>query len=343
MLCFVTGATGFVGANLVHELNARGHAVRALLRPGADTRGLAGAEYEPVTAALTDRGELTRALRGCDWCFHVAASYHLWLPDYAPLYAANVEGTRAVLGAAGDAGCRRIVYTSTVGVLRPPAPGVAQPQPVDETASATLEEMTNPYKRSKWLAEGIAREQAERGLPVVIVNPTAPVGPRDVKPTPTGQVVVDFLNRRLPAVLDTGLNWVHVRDVAAGHVLAAEHGRTGERYILGNAEGNWTLQEALAVLAELSGQPAPRWKIPYGLALAAAYVDEFKSRLTRRPPRAPLAGVRMARYKMFFTPAKAIRELGLPQTPPRRALADAMQWFQAQGYVPQRRAQIQDL
>jgi dihydroflavonol-4-reductase len=209
---------------------------------------------------------------------------------------------------------------------------------VDETGSATLEEMTNPYKRSKWLAETIAREQADRRLPVVIVNPTAPVGPRDVKPTPTGQVVVDFLNGRLPAVLDTGLNWVHVRDVAVGHILAAERGRVGERYILGSAAGNWTLAEALAVLGELSGRPAPRWRIPYWLALAAAYGDELKSRFTRRPPRAPLAGVRMARYKMFFTPAKAIQELGLPQTPPRQALAEAMEWFRAQGYAPSPRA-----
>lgn len=336
MKCFVTGATGFVGANLVHVLHAAGHEVRALVRPDSDRRGLEGATFEAVQADLLDRAALARAMRGCDWCFHVAASYHLWLPDYAPLYATNVEGTRAVLQAAGDAGCRRIVYTSTVGVLRPPPAGAARPVPVDETALATEAEMTNPYKHSKWLAEKIARDLAAQGLPVVIVNPTAPVGPRDVKPTPTGRVIVDFLNRAMPAYLDTGLNWVHVRDVAAGHLLAAERGRPGERYILGHAEGNWTLREAFAVLAELTGLPAPRWRIPWWVARLAAEVDEVRARFTGRPPRASRAGVRMARYKMFFNPAKAIRELGLPQTPPRRALAEAVEWFRAHGYVRSR-------
>ena len=336
MHCFVTGATGFIGANLVHELNARGHAVRALVRPGADLRGLQGADYEAVPCGLTDRAALAQAMRGCDWCFHVAASYHLWLPDYAPLYRANVDGTQAVLDAAGEAGCRRIVYTSTVGVLRPPAPDLSQPTPVDETALAVLGEMGNPYKRSKWLAEAAARERAAKGSPIVIVNPTAPVGPRDVKPTPTGRVILDFLNGAMPAFLDTGLNWVHVRDVACGHVLAAERGRVGERYILGHGEGNWTLEQALGVLAELSGLPAPRWRIPYAVALAFAHCEELKSRFTHRPPRAPLAGVRMARYRMFFTPAKAIRELGLPQAAPRQALAEALEWFTAHGYVRRR-------
>jgi dihydroflavonol-4-reductase len=204
---------------------------------------------------------------------------------------------------------------------------------VDEGALATLEEMTNPYKRSKWLAEEVARQLATRGLPIVIVNPTAPVGPRDVKPTPTGQVIVDFLNRAMPAFLDTGLNWVHVRDVAAGHLLAAERGRVGERYILGHEQGNWTLQEALQVLSEVTGLPAPRWRIPYAVAYLFACLDEARSRWTLRPPRAPLAGVRMARYKMFFTPAKAVRELGLPQTAPREAMAEAVSWFRGQGMV----------
>ncbi len=333
MKCFVTGATGFIGANLVHELNARGHEVRALVRPGADLRGLQDARWEAVGCDLTDRAALVKAMRGCDWCFHVAASYHLWLPDYAPLYKANVEGTRAVLEAAGEAQCSRVVYTSTVGVLRPPPAGAVDPTPVTETALATLEEMTNPYKRSKWLAEELARHLAAQGLPVVIVNPTAPVGPRDVKPTPTGQIIVDFLNRAMPAFLDTGLNWVHVRDVALGHILAAERGIPGERYILGSGSGNWTLEEAFRVLAELTGLAAPRWRIPYGVALAFAHLDEAKSRWTGRPPRAPVGGVRMARYKMFFNPAKAVRELGLPQTPPRDALADAVRWFRDHGSV----------
>jgi len=191
----------------------------------------------------------------------------------------------------------------------------------------------NPYKHSKWLAERRARALAAEGLPVVIVNPSAPVGPRDVKPTPTGRVILDFLHRALPAYLDTGLNWVHVRDVAQGHLLAAEKGRVGERYILGHAEGNWTLKQALEVLAEITGLPAPRWRVPYGVAWTAAVAGEAVARLTRRPPKAPLAGVRMARHKMFFNPAKAIRELGLPQTPPRQALADAVEWFRAHGYA----------
>ena len=335
MNCFVTGASGFIGANLVHELIARGHRVRALLRPGADTRGLAGAEYEAVPGDVADRDSLARSLRGCDWCFHVAASYHLWLPDYAPMYAANVDGTRNVIEAAAAAGCSRIVYTSTVGCIGLPREINGSVVPTDENAPVSEAQMSNDYKRSKWRAEVIARDLAAKGAPVVIVNPSAPIGPRDVKPTPTGQVIVDFLHRRMPAYLDTGLNWAHVHDVAVGHILAAERGRVGERYILGHAAGNWTMREAFAVLEELTGVPAPRFRIPYVVALGAAHIGETISRFTQKPPRAPLAGVRMARYKMFFNPAKAIRELGLPQTPPRQALADAVAWFRAHGLAPQ--------
>ena len=205
--------------------------------------------------------------------------------------------------------------------------------PTDETTPVSEVEMNNNYKLSKWKAELIARELAARGAPVVMVNPSAPVGPRDGKPTPTGRIIVDFLNRRLPAFVDTGLNWVHVRDVAVGHILAAEKGRVGERYILGNAEGNWTMIEALKVLAEVAGLQAPRIQVPYFVALAAAHTGEILSHLTGKPPRAPLAGVRMAKHKMFFSPAKAIRELGLPQTPPKQALADAVEWFRIHGYV----------
>src|SRR6185437_12329015 len=194
-------------------------------------------------------------------------------------------------------------------------------------------QMSNHYKLSKWRAEVVARELAAKGAPVVIVNPSAPVGPRDVKPTPTGQVIVDFLNRKMPAYLDTGLNWVHVRDVAIGHILAAEKGRVGERYILGNAEGNWTMKQTFDVLSEITGLPAPKFQVPYFIALMAAWVDEAMSRVTGRPPKAPLAGVRMAKYKMWFNPAKAIRELGLPQTPPKQALTDAVAWFRANAYV----------
>jgi dihydroflavonol-4-reductase len=193
--------------------------------------------------------------------------------------------------------------------------------------------MKNHYKRSKWQAEQVATQMVREGLPVIIVNPSAPVGPRDIKPTPTGQVIVDFLNGKMPAYLDTGLNWVHVRDVAVGHILAAEKGRIGERYILGNGEGNWTMKQAFTILEELTGVRAPRFRVPYSLALIAAYANEALSLLTRRPPKAPLAGVRMARYKMYFNPSKAIRELGLPQTPPKQALADAAEWFRRNGYV----------
>jgi dihydroflavonol-4-reductase len=333
MKCFVTGSSGFIGSNLVHELLARGHDVKALLRPGSDDRALRGANVEPVTGDTSDKAVLSKALRGCDWCFHVAASYHLWLPDYAPMYAANVEGTRNVVDAAIAAGCSRVVYTSTVGCIGLPKANNGTVIPTDETAPVSEAQMSNHYKLSKWRAEVVARELAAKGAPVMIVNPSAPVGPRDVKPTPTGKVIVDFLNRQMPAYLDTGLNWVHVRDVAVGHILAAERGRPGERYILGNAEGNWTMREAFQVLQEITGVPAPKFQIPYGIALAAAHVDECISRLTRKAPKAPLAGVRMARYKMFFNPAKAIRELGLPQTPPRQALADAVDWFRANGYL----------
>ncbi len=333
MNCFVTGASGFIGANLVHELVARGHRVKALLRAGSDLRGLQGVEFERVAGDVTDAAGLAEAMRGCEWCFHVAASYHLWLRDYAPMYAANVEGTRNVIQAAGAAGCSRIVYTSTVGCVGLPKASAGSVVPTDETAPCSEAQMGNHYKRSKWRAEQVALARARDGLPVVIVNPTAPVGPRDVKPTPTGQVIVDFLNRRMPAYLDTGLNYVHVRDVAVGHILAAEKGAVGERYILGHAQGNWTMKEAFAVLEGLTGIAAPRVRIPYGAAFLAAYANEALAAVTGQPPRAPLAGVRMARYKMFFSPAKAIRELGLPQTEPKEALQDAVTWFRENGYV----------
>ena len=333
MNCFVTGASGFIGANLVHELLARKHRVKALLRPGSDLLGLRGAEFERVEGDLADGAKLKAAMRGCDWCFHVAASYHLWLRDYRPMYVANVEGTRNVISAAAAAGCQHIVYTSTVGCIGLPEPMEGLIIPSDEATPVSGAQMKNHYKRSKWQAEQVATQMAREGLPVIIVNPSAPVGPRDIKPTPTGQVIVDFLNGKMPAYLDTGLNWVHVRDVAVGHILAAEKGRIGERYILGNAEGNWTMKQAFTILEELTGVRAPRFRVPYSLALIAAYANEALSLVTRRPPKAPLAGVRMARYKMYFNPSKAIRELGLPQTPPKQALADAAEWFRRNGYA----------
>jgi dihydroflavonol-4-reductase len=333
MNCFVTGASGFIGANLVHELIAHEHEVKVLLRPGSDLRGLSGLEFGRVEGDLSDVAKLRVAMRGCDWCFHLAASYHLWLPDYRPMYEANVQGTRNVIEAAAAVGCLRIVYTSTVGCIGLPEPIEGRIVPSDEASPVSECQMKNHYKRSKWQAEQVATQMAREGLPVIIVNPSAPVGPRDVKPTPTGQVIVDFLNRKMPAYLDAGLNWVHVRDVAVGHILAAEKGRPGERYILGNAEGNWTMKRAFAVLEEVTGVRAPRFQIPYSLALGAAYVNEALSLLTRRRPKAPLGAVRMARHKMYFNPAKAIRELGLPQTPTKQALVDAAEWFRRNGYV----------
>ena len=333
MNCFVTGASGFIGANLVHELVARKHRVKALLRPGSDVRGLGAVEFERVEGDLSDVATLKEAMQGCDWCFHVAASYHLWLRDYRPMYAANVEGTRNVIQAAASAGCLRVVYTSTVGCIGLPEPVDGRISPSDESTPVSERQMSNHYKRSKWQAEQVATKFVRDGLPIIIVNPSTPVGRRDVKPTPTGQFIVDFLNHRMPAYLDTGLNWVHVRDVAIGHILAAQNGSIGERYILGNAKGNWTMQEAFAVLEEVTGIRAPTLRIPYSVALGAAYANEALSWFTSRPPKAPLAGVRMAKHKMYFNPAKAIRELGLPQTPPKQALADAAEWFRQNGYV----------
>ena len=334
MKCFVTGASGFIGSNLVHELAARGHQVKALLRPGADERGLAGAKYERVSGDVLNREVLERELKGCDWCFHVAASYHLWMRDYRPMYEANVTGTRTVLEAAGAAGCQRIVYTSTVGCIGLPKEQNGQFTPTTEVDTIAPAQLSNDYKKSKFQAETLAMELfREKKLPIVIVNPAAPIGPRDVKPTPTGQVIVDFLNRNLPAYLETGLNWVHVRDVAIGHILAAEKGRLGERYILGHAEGNWTMRQALETLQELAKLPAPNVKIPYWFAYGVALANEAISAISGRPPRAPIGGVRMAKYKMWFNPQKAIRELGLPQTPPQQAFADAIAWFRANGYV----------
>jgi len=342
MNCFVTGATGFIGRALVLELAARGHRVKALARPGWGEDGIwkKGGEAgrledacEVVPGNILDGKELETNMRGCDWCFHVAGSYHLWLKDYQPMYATNVHGTRTVLEAARRAGCSRIVYTSTVGCIGLLASRDGRVQPSDETVLAPESQMTSHYKRSKWMAEAIARRMAADGLPVVIVNPSAPIGPGDRRPTPTGKMIVDCLNGKMPAFVETGLNWVAVRDVAIGHILAAEKGRVGERYILGNAEGNWTMKQTCQAIGELAGGPVPTIQIPYFVALVAGYLSEGVSKLTGQPPRVPLGGVRMARHTMFFNPAKAIRELGLPQTPPRQALAEAIEWFRSNGYV----------
>jgi dihydroflavonol-4-reductase len=323
----VTGGTGFVGTNVVRALLAAGATVRVLARPGGDRRALAGLAVEIAEGDLGDRASVRRAMGGVSTVFHVAADYRLWARNPQELYRTNVEGTRNLLQVASEAGVRRIIYTSTVGALGIPSDG----SPGTEDTPVALANMVGPYKRSKFLAEQMALEQARAGAPVVIVNPSAPVGPWDIKPTPTGQMIVDFLRGRMFASLDTGLNVVHVRDVAHGHLLAAERGRVGEKYILGHA--NLPLMEIFRLLAEISGLRPPRFRIPYPVAWLAAAGMEGAARLTRGTPAVPLTAVRMARKRMYFSPAKAVHELGLPQTDPRQALADAVAWFVAHGYV----------
>jgi len=331
MKCFVTGASGFIGINLVKELLNSGNTVKALYR-GPEKPKL-NLDCEWINGDILDHGLLEKAMRGCDWCFHVAAVYKLWMRDYSPMYKANVDGTRNVIQAAAAAGCSRIVYTSTVGCIGLKKNRNAALAPATEETDPTPKQLSNHYKKSKWLAELVARDLATKGLPVVIVNPSAPVGPLDAKPTPTGQVIVDFLNRKIPAYVDTGLNWVHVQDVAKGHILAAKNGKIGQRYILGNLHGNLTLKQAFDILSEITSIPAPGIKIPWFIAFMAACFDEIFSKITGKAPRAPLAGVRMARYKMFFDPSKAIKELGMPQTPVKIAFSDAIKWFSENGYI----------
>ena len=334
MKCFVTGASGFIGGSLVRELVSRGHRVKGLVRTRSNLRGLDGFEWERVVGDINDQEKLTQAMRGCDWCFHTAATYELWVPDETAMFDVNVSGTRHLIDAALAAGCSRIVHTSTAGTMALPQAVIhGELRPTDESTPVTEADMAGPYLRSKWLAERIARRAGREGAPVVVVNPSAPFGPRDARPTPTGKLLVDFLNRRLPGWMDGGFNVVHIRDVVAGHILAAEKGKPGERYILGNVEGNWTLQETFSMLAQVTGIPAPERKISPAVATLLARLSELGARFTGRPPRIPLAGVRMVGRKMFVSPVKAIRELGLPQTPPEKALQDAVEWFRANGYA----------
>jgi dihydroflavonol-4-reductase len=325
----VTGGTGFVGANVVRELLRDGRAVRVLARAGGDRRALAGLDVEVTDGDLLDADSLRRAVKGVTSVFHVAADYRLWARDPSAIYRANVDGTRALLQACADAGVARVVYTSSVGALGIPADGT----PGTEQTPVGLADMVGPYKRSKFLGEQVALEFARGGMPLVVVNPSAPIGPWDVKPTPTGQMVVDALHGKLFATVDTGLNLVHVRDVARGHLLAEARGRAGEKYILGHAAGNLSLAAIGALIAEVSGGRAPWMRIPYAVAWCAAACSEGLARLTGGVPKVPLDAVRMARKRMYFSPAKAIRELGLPQTDVREAVRDAVQWFFEHGYV----------
>lgn len=325
----VTGGTGFVGAAVIRRLAAAGHHVRALARPSSDRRLLADLPVAITDGDLTDAASLGRLLKGCGQLFHVAAFYSLWARDRRVFYDINVEGTRRILRAAADAGVSRVVYTSTVGALGIPPGGGAG----TEETPVGLTDMVGDYKRSKFLAEEVAREFARQGLPLVIVNPSTPVGPGDIKPTPTGQMIVDFLRGRMWAYLPTGLNLVDVNDVAAGHLLAAERGRVGERYILGGR--NLTLREIFELLGRITGIRPPRLKVSAGLILPLARLSEWiADHLTGRPPMIPVDAVRMAQKTMFFDCRKAIRELGLPQSPVEDALAQAVRWFQENGYAP---------
>jgi dihydroflavonol-4-reductase len=321
-LILVTGASGFLGWHVARLLVERGHSVRALCRPGSEIREL---EVERATGDLRDADSLARACEGCEVIFHVAADYRLWSKNPSELYASNVEGTRNLLAAAERAGVRRIVYTSTVGCIGMPASHAG-----DETTPVSIEDMAGHYKRSKWLAEQVALEKAREGLPVVIVNPTAPIGDHDWKPTPTGKIIADFLRGKLPAFVDTGLNLVDARDTALGHLLAAERGRPGERYILGCE--NLTLEQILGRIAAIAGKPGPTAKVPYVLAYAAGVATTAWANVTGREPIAPLEAVRMARKKMFVSHAKAARDLGFSPCPVDGALRRAVSWFRDNGY-----------
>ena len=324
-LALVTGGNGFVGCHVVRALLARGDRVRVLVRQGADRGALDGLHIETAIGDLRDRAAVERAVAGCDEVYHVAADYRLWVPDPAPMYAANVDGTRNIIEASHKAGVRRIVHTSTVGALGIPHGGMGQ-----ENTPVSIDDMTGPYKRSKFMAEQIAIEAAREGAPVVIVNPSTPVGPLDLKPTPTGRIIVDFLNRRMPAYVDTGLNLVNVADAARGHLLAAERGRIGEKYILGGE--NLTLKQMLERLAGIANLPPPRVRLPYAVAFGFALGAEVVSRvLTHRPPRASVTEVRMSRKHMFFDSSKARQELGYSPRPVDNALAGAIEFFRRIG------------
>jgi dihydroflavonol-4-reductase len=327
MKALVTGATGFVGAAVARALSAAGWQVRVLARSGSNRANLRGLVAEVSEGDLADRASLELALVGCDALFHVAADYRLGARDPAQLYLTNVEGTRNILSAARTVGVARIVYTSSVATIGIPSDG----SPGDERTPVALGNMIGHYKRSKYLAEEVVREAAGMGMSVVIVNPSTPVGPGDIKPTPTGQLVLDAASGRMPAYVDTGLNIVHVDDVAAGHLLAHERGKVGERYILGGED--MTLQIMLAQIAGLVGRQPPRIRLPYAAVLPIAYLAEGFAAVTGRSGRVTLEGVRMSRKRMFFSSGKAIRELGYRWRPPLEAFADAVKWFREQGLL----------
>jgi dihydroflavonol-4-reductase len=327
-LSLVTGATGFVGAAVARALlRETGHRVRVLARPNSDRRNLAGLDVEVAEGSLEDAASLERAADGCRYLFHVAADYRLWVPDPAAMFRANVDGTSALMRTALAAGVERIVHTSSVATLGIVSGGVA-----DEETPSAYGDMIGPYKQSKFAAEEAVHALiGERGLPAVIVNPSTPIGPGDVKPTPTGRLIVEAARGKMPGYVDTGLNFVHVEDVAAGQLLAAEHGVVGERYILGGE--NMSLADILGEVARVVGRRPPMIKIPYAVVLPIAAGAELMARVTGRDPFTTLDGVRMSRKKMYFSSAKAMRALGYAPRPAREAIVDAVAWFEANGYL----------
>jgi dihydroflavonol-4-reductase len=329
MKTLITGASGFIGSSVLRELVREGQEVKALVRPTSDRRNLAGLPVEIAVGDLNDRASLDRALEGCSSLFHVAADYRLWVPDPEEMYKANVNGTLNIMEAAIKAGVTRIVYTSSVATMGLTSDG----SPADETTPVTFAEMIGDYKRSKFLAEGeVLRMVKEADLPAVIVNPSTPVGPRDIKSTPTGRMILQAASGQMPAYVDTGLNLVHVDDVARGHLLALRHGKIGERYILGGC--NMTLKEILMELAAITGNPVPRIRLPHRLVLPVAYIAEGWARLTgSREPLLTVNGIKLARKRMFFSSKKAKSELAFTARPVTEALRDAVHWFKENGYL----------
>ena len=328
MLAFVTGATGFVGSHVARVLAEQGADLRLLVRSSSDVRNIDGLKADRVTGDLRDAASIETAMAGCEVVFHVAADYRLWVPDSAQMYQSNVEGTRAILDAARMNRVRKVVYTSSVATMGFTADGHS----VDENSPVSVHKMIGHYKRSKYMAEEVAVAAGKSGLDVVIVNPSTPVGERDIKPTPTGRIILDFLKKKFPAYVDTGLNLVDVTDCARGHLLALEKGRSGERYILGGE--NLTLKQILDKLAVITGMPSPTIKVPYFVALAAGVIDEtVTGRILGREPRATIDSVRMGRKKMFVSSAKGERELGWKPSPVDGALRRAVDWFKSNDYV----------
>jgi len=326
MKTLVTGAAGFLGSHVARQLVARGEEVRVLVRASSSNRAISDLSLEYVTGDLRDSASLERAMNGVQRVFHVAADYRLWAKRSQEIYDSNVGGTKNLLAAAKKAGIEQLIYTSTVATI-----AVERPELPNESTEAKLEEMIGHYKRSKWMAEQEVLKAAKEGLPVIVAMPTTPVGPWDWKPTPTGKIILDYLNGKMPGYVETGLNFVGVEECAAGHLLVSEKGKVGERYLLGGE--NLTLKEVLDTLAKITGLPAPWMKIPHGLALSVAYVDSAFSRLVGKEPGIPVEGVRIAQHKRFVDASRARRELGFQPGPVAAALERAARWYQANGYV----------